>query len=186
MPSFDLHTEDTAPAESQVLLNQAMESFGFVPNLFLMLAESPALLEGYISLMNIVSKKGTLTEVEQQVVFMTSSFENECTYCMAGHTGLAKMSGIPDDVVEALRNGRDLADPKLQALRVFTAKMVTSRGNVTPEEVDAFIGAGFTKAQVLEVILGISMKTMSNYANHVAKTPVDGIMQSFAWVPATK
>ena len=100
---------------------------------------------------------------------------------MAAHTGIAKQSGVPDDVIAAVRSGRPIQDAKLDALRVFTEQVFHTRGNVTGEQVDAVIDAGYTKANVLEVVLGTALKVISNYTNHIAETPVDKPFEAFAW-----
>lgn len=185
MTTFDLHTIETAPQASQPLLEGAEKTFGFIPNLQRVFAESPALLEGYMTLWDVFAKS-SFTPVEQQVVYLASNYENECHYCMAGHTGLAKMAGVPDDVIAAIRDGQPIADPKLEALRQFTAKIVVSRGWVEPNDVAAFIAAGYTKEAILDVILGAAVKVMSNYTNHIAETPVDDVMRGNAWTHPDK
>lgn len=114
---------------------------------------------------------------------MTNNRLNGCAYCMAAHTTISKMQRLPNDVIEALRKGESIADEKLEALRVFAAKVNTARGFVAPADVEAFLAAGYTKANLLEVILGTSLKVLSNYTNHVANTPLDAAFQDNAWTP---
>jgi alkylhydroperoxidase family enzyme len=97
------------------------------------------------------------------------------------HTGLAKLDAVPDDVVEALREGTPVADPKLEALRTFTVQVVRERGWVRDDDVQSFLDAGYTRQHILEVILGMAHKVISNYTNHLAKTPVDAAFKEFAW-----
>lgn len=180
MTHFPLHSVGTAPAASMPLLEGARKAFGFVPNLQKVFATSPTILEGYMTLWSVF-EKSSFSKVEQQVVYLTSNYENECHYCMAGHTGLATMAGVPSDVITALRDGKVIADPKLQALRAFTSKVVTRRGWVCDADVQAFIDAGYSQQAVLDVILGVAVKVMSNYTNHIASTPVDDVMKANAW-----
>ena len=180
MATFTLHTEESAPEGSQPTIKQAKAAFGMLPNLMATFAESPATIEGYLTLMGIFGKSD-FSPTEQQVVLMTNNRLNECHYCMAAHTGIAKQSGVPDDVIEALRSGSPIQDAKLDALRVFTEQVFDTRGNVNSEQVDAFIGAGYTKGNVLEVVLGTALKVISNYTNHIAETPVDKPFEAFAW-----
>ena len=114
-------------------------------------------------------------------MWQTINVEHGCHYCVPAHTGIAKMMGIDDAITEALRNETPLPTPRLEALRTFTLAMVRSRGNVTDAETQAFLAAGYTKQQILEVVLGVAQKVMSNYTNHLAQTPVDEVMQKFAW-----
>ena len=185
MTDFDPHSIESAPEASKASLEHSQKAYGFLPNLHAVMAEAPTLLEGYKTLAGIF-EKGTFTPIEQQVVYLTSNYENECHYCMAAHSGIAKMVGAADDVVTALREGTPIADAKLEALRVFTRKIVVTRGWVDAADVTAFLAAGYTEAQVLEVILGTAVKVMSNYTNHLAQTPVDDRFAPLSWTHPDK
>ena len=100
---------------------------------------------------------------------------------MPAHTGIAKMMKVSDDITDALRNETPLPTAKLEALRTFTIQMVRQRGNATDEHIEAFFAAGYSHRAVLDVILGIAQKTMSNYINHVAVTPVDEVFHPLKW-----
>ena len=180
MPTFPSHTIDTAPAESRNGLDNAKRAFGFVPNLQSYMAESPELLAGYSALWDLFSRS-TLTAHEQQVVYLSSNFENDCHYCMAGHSALAKMIRMDDDVIAALRAGTPLPDAKLEALHRFATIVVRERGFAPDAEVDAFLAAGYTRRNVLEVVLGVATKVMSNYTNHIVHTPYDAFMKGNEW-----
>ena len=180
MPDFTIHTQETAPAASKPMLEGLQKAIGFVPALYGVLAEAPKALEAYEVLARLF--KGTsLTTTEQHVVWLTINYENNCGYCVPAHTGLAKMDAVPDGVIEALRNGTAIADPKLEALRQFTVQVVNKRGWANEGEVQAFLDAGYTRQQILEVILGLAHKVISNYTNHMANTPVDAPFKRFAW-----
>ena len=180
MTNFKTHTIDSAPEASQPLLQGAKDAFSFVPNLLATMAEAPALLEGYLTLAGIFDKTN-LSETERQIILMTNNRLNGCTYCMAAHTTLSQMAGVDADIIEALRNNTPIADPKLEALRTFAAVINESRGWPTEEQVNDFINAGYTQQTVLEVILGTSLKVLSNYTNHVAETTVDDAFAANAW-----
>jgi alkylhydroperoxidase family enzyme len=180
MTKFTSYTESSAPEGSKAGLAATKAAFGFVPNLQAIMAESPELLTGYAQLWDLFSKS-TLTPHEQQVVYMTSNFENECHYCMAGHSTLAKMIKMDPAVIEALRAGKPLPDGKLEALHRFATLVVRNRGWVSDADADAFIAAGYTKRNVLEVILGVATKVMSNYTNHIAHTELDAFMHGNEW-----
>lgn len=177
---FTIHNLDTAPEESKQALAHAKETFGFIPNLEGIFAEAPALLKGSMALWDLFETT-SLTKIEQQVIYLTANFENSCNYCMAAHSGLAKVIGMSPENIKALRNGTPMPDAKLQALRHFTRQMVKNRGWVENSELEAFMEAGYSKQQVLEVILGIAIKVMHNYTNHVAETPLDRQFQSNIW-----
>jgi uncharacterized peroxidase-related enzyme len=180
MSDYKVYTAEDAPEKSRPILDQAQKSFGFVPNLFGILAESPSALEGYAAIGNAFSKS-SLSPVEQQVVLLTTSFENGCTYCMAAHSAVAAMVKAGDDVVQALRDGDSIPDQRLEALRSFTRRIVEKRGWLSQEDLRSFLDAGFTKEQVLEVITGVAQKTLSNYTNHIAHTQLDETFQPFSW-----
>ncbi|TDV23317.1 alkylhydroperoxidase family enzyme [Paraburkholderia caballeronis] len=180
MTAFQSYTIDTAPAASKTGLEDTKRAFGFVPNLQSYMAEAPELLAGYSALWDLFSKS-TLTAHEQQVVYLTANFENDCHYCMAGHSTLAKMIKMDEGVIAALRAGTPLPDAKLEALHRFTTLVVRERGFVPDADVDAFLAAGYTRRNVLEVILGVATKVMSNYTNHIVHTPYDAFMQGNEW-----
>ncbi|WP_028220820.1 carboxymuconolactone decarboxylase family protein [Paraburkholderia oxyphila] len=180
MTTFNAYTIENAPASSKALLEGTQATFGFVPNLQSYMADSPELLAGYSALWDLFAKS-TLTPHEQQVVYLTSNFENNCHYCMAGHSTLAKMIKMDPAVIAALRDGAALPDAKLEALHRFTTIVVRERGFVPDTEVDAFLAAGYTRRNVFEVILGVATKVMSNYTNHVVHTPYDAFMKGNEW-----
>ncbi len=182
MNSFPVHTLQTAPERSRVRLKQIEKSFGFIPNLAGVFAEAPAALEAYFTLADIFEKT-TLTPAQRQVVLLAVSRENRCHYCMAVHTTVARMQNLPEPVIQALRGGQRLGDPKLEALRAFAADLVGKRGLLDAAELQAFLDAGYTRQTVLEVIVGLAMKTISNYTNHIAATPLDKAFQAAAWSP---
>ena len=185
MTEFTIHTLESAPEASKPTLEEAKKAYGAVPNLHAVLAEAPAALEAYDALWKAFGRT-SLSPIEKQVVYLTSSYENECHYCMAGHSVLARMAGMESAAIEALREGTPLPDPKLDALRGFAREVVTSRGRVSEETVSAFLAAGYTRQSVLEVILGISVKVLSNYTNHIANTPFDPFMKDTAWTHPDK
>ncbi len=183
MSIFSIHTKETAPEASRPILDGAGRSYGFVPNLLGGLAEAPAALEGYVTLSGIFDKT-SFTPTERQVVLISVSVENGCAYCVAAHSTVAGMHKVPEDVIAALRDGRPIADPRLEALRRFTVAVVQKRGSVTHGEVQNFIAAGFDRGQALEVVLGVALKTLANYANHLVDTPIDRAFAPREWAPA--
>lgn len=182
MSTFNVHNQESAPENSRPLLAGAQQAFGFVPNLIGTFAESPATLEAYLALGQIFDKS-SFSATERQTVILAASRYNECHYCVAAHSVVAGMQKVPADVIEALRNDTPIADARLEALRQFTTAVVDQRGWVSEDEVDAFIAAGFTRAQVLEVVLGVTFKTLSNYTNHIADTPLDDAFAGAALAP---
>ena len=181
MTDFKVHTIESAPEKSKPILEGARKALGFVPNQYAVFAESPAVLEAYTTLWTILDRSTSFTATELQVILLTTIFENECDYCMAAHTTISQMQKVPADVIEALRAGKPLADPKLEALRTYTRAVVESQGWVSEETLQKFLDAGYERRHALEVVLGVSFKIMSNFTNHVAETPLDVNFQANAW-----
>ncbi|MCT7655335.1 hypothetical protein MBH78_12905 [Oceanimonas sp. NS1] len=115
------------------------------------------------------------------MVFMTSNFENNCHYCVPGHTWMMKSAGMPEEVIEALREGTRIPDARLQALHDFTKALLDQRGHIGDEQLQAFLDAGFTRRQALEVLTGLASKLISNFTNALTHTEVDAAMQPYAW-----
>ncbi|MBY0422333.1 MAG: carboxymuconolactone decarboxylase family protein [Parvularculaceae bacterium] len=186
MTQFTVHTIETAPQASKPLLEGVKTAWGFIPNLQATLAESPLALGAYDGLFNAVAKQSTFTPAEQQVAYLAINVFHGCEYCTMGHTWLARNAKLDEDAIQALRDGAPIKDARLQALRVFAETVVRERGFAGDASVDAFIAAGFTKAQVLEVVAIIATKTISNYTNHLAHTPKEGFMSdpALAWTSA--
>jgi len=180
MTDFTLHDKQSAPAESTALLDVSINAFGMVPNLHAVMAEAPGLLEGYQRLHQLFLDS-SFDDEETTVVWQTINVEHECHYCVPAHTGIAKSMKVDDAITDALRDETPLPTAKLEALRDFTLSVVRDRGNVNDDTVQTFLDAGFTKRQVLEVVLATAQKVMSNYTNHLANTPIDKPFQKFEW-----
>ncbi|HSC46626.1 MAG TPA: carboxymuconolactone decarboxylase family protein [Gammaproteobacteria bacterium] len=183
MTRFDVYTPITAPAGSQQMLSEVQQAFGFLPNLYGVIAESPTALKAAIS-MGDAYRTGSLSAAEQQVVLLAVSVENRCEFCTAAHSFTARHIGkLPDADVQALRQGRNPADSRLATLAHFTRLVVSRRGWVPEAELEAFLAVGYTRAQVIEVILGVAMKTLHNYIDHLAHTPLNPQFQPERWSP---
>lgn len=180
MSKFPYHTQDTAPTNARPLLEGAQMKYGMIPNLYAKMAEAPMLLQAYLQVADLFSKSG-LTPTEQQVVLLTTSRVNGCGYCMGAHSVLADMGGVPADVTNAIRNDSAISDSKLEALRQFTAKLVEAHGWLPEADVEAFLSAGYKPTNVLDVVLGVGQKTLSNYTNHLVGTELDTAFSGRAW-----
>jgi uncharacterized peroxidase-related enzyme len=178
-------TVDTAEPRAKAALEATEKSLGFIPGMYANMANAPGVLETYLGGYKLFRAESGFTPAEQEVVFLTISRENGCGYCMAAHSMIAeKMSKVPAPVLDALRRGADLPDSKLQALAKFTRVMFESRGRPSRAEVQAFVGAGYSERQVLEIILALAVKTLSNYSNHVFHTEIDPAFAGYRWSDA--
>lgn len=180
MTDFTLHTQTTAPEESKPLLEHSIKAYGMLPNLHATMAEAPGLLEAYKTVGDLF-QNSSFDADELTVIWQTINVEHECHYCVPAHTGIAHNMKVDNAIIEALRNETPLPTEHLEALRTFTLQIVRGRGNVVDADVSTFLAAGFSKRQILEVVLGAAHKVMSNYTNHLAQTPVDAPFQQFLW-----
>ena len=171
-----------ADPRQKLIVEDATKKNGGWPNMYGNMINSTGLLETYLHGYNMFRTESGFTPIEQEVVFLSLSYENECNYCMAAHSFIAdKMSKVPAAVTDAIRAGQPIADDKLQALSLFTKQLFISRGRPTKEEVTNFLYAGFDEKKILEIILALAVKTLSNYSNHLFNTEVDDMFKGRTW-----
>lgn len=164
----------TAPVSSKPVLERIKITNGFIPNLMAMFANNPAVLQGYVAL-DSAFEGGSFWARERQLILLAASVENNCTYCIAAHsTVLKRMLRTPDEIVSAVRNNTTVPDAKLNALVTLVKELVRERGYAKEETIQSFIAAGYKKDQVMELLLGIALKTISNYLDHMSPAPIDG------------
>ena len=180
MSRFAQHTIANAPERSKPLLEKVQKALRFIPNLYATFAESPAVLEGYLALSASLDK-GALSAVERQLVEIAVSAENQCTYCVAAHSTIAGMFKARPEVVTAVRTGAPVGDAKLDALVTFTRAVVRDKGFVPETAVAAFLAAGYSKAQLLEVVGHVGLKTIANYTHALAGFPLDEAFRPQQW-----
>ncbi|MDQ5910442.1 MAG: hypothetical protein QG599_2538 [Pseudomonadota bacterium] len=175
-------TLDNADPEARAVLEKAQAQVGFIPNMYARMVNSPGLLTAYLDSYALFRQQSGFTPVEQEVVFLTISRENGCEYCVGAHSVLAdNLSKVPTAVTDAIRAGALIPDDQLAALSQFTQVMVAKRGLPSRAEVDDFLSAGYSETQILEIVLAIAVKTLSNYANHLFHTPLDEVFAARAW-----
>lgn len=177
---FEIHTAATAPVLAKPLLENVKSKFGMVPNLFGIMANSPILLQGYLGMAEVFSQT-SFDATEQQIVLLTVSVGNGCTYCVAAHSAIADMSGVKTEITDAVRAGAKIADPKLEALHFLTHEIVETRGWPSEKAKADFFAAGYSQEAFLEVVLGVALKTASNYMNHATNTPLEAAFAKRAW-----
>jgi len=180
MTTLKVHNIETAPENSKTFLEKSQKTFGMIPGLHGVLAGAPKTLEAYQILHQLFTET-SFNEDELTVVWQTINVDHACHYCVPAHTGIAKMMKVDDKITEALRNETALENTKLEALRTMTLSIVRNRGKVSQEDLTAFYLAGYEEKQILEIILGISQKIISNYTNHIANTPIDAPFNAFTW-----
>ena len=175
MTTFTIHTVESAPAEvKEVLETVQKDNNGYIPNLIGLLANAPTALEAY--------RRNSLTPVEREVVQITAAVTNGCAFCVAGHTAFSiKQIQMNDDLLQALRNRTPIeSDPKLDTLAKFTLAVINTKGRVGDEALGEFLEAGYTQENALDVVLGVSLASLCNYANNLANTPINPELQPYA------
>jgi uncharacterized peroxidase-related enzyme len=161
-----------SPAAAQPLLEAAKKQLGSVPNLFRVIASSPAALEGYFGL-NAALSKGSLDAKTRERIAVAVAELNGCGYCLSAHTYLGKnVAKLDDAEITANRSGAS-NDPKADAALKFATLVVRERGHVSDADVAAVKAAGYDDAQVIEIVLHVALNTLTNYVNEVAKTEID-------------
>ncbi|MCI0435017.1 MAG: carboxymuconolactone decarboxylase family protein [Gemmatimonadetes bacterium] len=180
MRRFQQYTIANAPGASRSLLQQVDKTLGFIPALFATIAESPAALEGSLVL-DASLAKGGLSAVERQLVEIAVSTENRCAYCVAAHSTIAAMLKAQPEIIAAVRAGDTVADPKIDALVTFTRAVMRSKGFIDEAEIAVFFAAGYDRAQLIEVVAHIGLKTMQNYVHALTGAPLDPEFVAQQW-----
>lgn len=172
---------DAAP-RARAALESAQQQLGFIPNMYAVMANSPILLESYLHTYRLFRQESGFSSIEQEVIFLTISRENNCHYCVSAHSFAADaMSKVPVEVTNAIRDGHEIPDAKLQALSKFTEKLLDKRGHPSEEDVASFLAVGYNEIHILNILQAIGVKILSNYANHLFDTKLDDIFKPREW-----
>ncbi len=170
MANFTVPTRAEVSLPNQQLFDSLQQGLGMVPNLYATLAHNETALGDYLTLQN---RKSTLRAREREVVNLVVSQVNRCPYCLAAHTAIGKMQGFTDEQVLEIRGGVASFDEKLDALARFVKVTTETRGHPAPEAVDALLAAGYNKANVVDIIITIGDKIMTNFLHGVTQVPID-------------
>lgn len=170
MTNFTVPTRGEVSENNQAIFDNLQKGLGFVPNLFAYYAKNETALGDYLALQN---RKSTLKAKEREVINLVTSQINGCRYCQSAHTVMGKMNGFTDEQVIELRKGSASFDTKLNALVKFTASVVENRGRATEESKEAFFAAGYTEANLIDVVIIIGDKIISNYIHNLTGLPID-------------
>lgn len=186
MTRLPLRTIEDAPEAAKAGLEAAQRNNGFLPNLVRLLANAPVALETYQTVSGINARAG-LGLAEREAVQITAAATHGCGFCVAGHTAVAyKKANLTEAVVDALRsNGGTVPDARLDAVANFTRAVIATRGAVADADLAVFKAAGFTDANALEVVLGVSLATLCNFANNLGQPALNPELQRYAWTGAT-
>ena len=182
MTGFAIKTTETAPVESRDLLGAVEEGVGFVPNIYGVFAGVPSALKGLASL-NEAFGESSFSPAEREIIALTTSVYNQCPYCVAGHSVFALRNGVDAETVSLIRAGSVSDDPQFQVLGQITHHILEKNGAIGAAEMRRFLNAGFRATQILELLLGIAGKTMTNFAAKIARVPLDAEFADHAWAP---
>jgi len=168
--------------KSKSILDNINKTLGFVPNMYYGMAHNTALLDIYTYGSESFKRNSGFSQIEQEVIFLTASYLNNCEYCMAAHSFISdNFTKVPEEITNALRMGESLSDSKLNALSSFTKTMLEKRGNVSDAELEIFFNAGYSEKHILGVIAGLALKTISNYTGHFTQSKLDNVFIGRKW-----
>jgi uncharacterized peroxidase-related enzyme len=181
MTRLPLRTIDDVAEAARELLVTAEKRNGFLPNLLRVLANAPVALETYLTVSGI-NARSSLTVAERETVQITAAATHGCGFCVAGHTAAAyKQAGLDKETVEALRNLGHVPDARLEAVARFTKAVIATRGRVDDVDFESFKAAGFSDQAALEVVLGVSLATLCNFANNLGGPPLNQQFEAYRW-----
>jgi AhpD family alkylhydroperoxidase len=178
--SFPDHTTESAPATAKRSLTAVRDHWGYLPSGAARMATSPHALDGFLK-MNAIFESTTLEPLAREVLIMTMATRNGCHLCVAIHTQRLTTMGADPDLIASLRSSAPLTDQHLEAVRLFTLRVLETTGNVGDDSLQAFLGHGYTPENALEVVLGIGTYTLSTLANRLTAAPLDPPLAPYAW-----
>ncbi|MDE5423953.1 carboxymuconolactone decarboxylase family protein [Ancylomarina sp. DW003] len=170
MTQFNVPTRNEVTANNQAIFDQLEKGLGFVPNLYAYFAKNDTALADYLALQN---RKSTLRAKEREVINLVVSQFNGCRYCQSAHTVLGGMNGFSEDQILEIRKGTASFDAKLDALAKFTLLVTENKGQVSNEAKDAFFAAGYSEVNMIDVVVIIGDKIISNYIHNLADFAID-------------
>ena len=172
MAALTPQTIESAPQGSKLTLQAIQKRDGFIPNLIATFASSPALLKGYVGL-DIAWEESSFSAQERQLICLTASVVNRCRYSIAAHATALKGLKVDPECIQAVRNRDPLGDGRLDALVALTRELVAERGFVAPKTLERFVAAGFNEVALMEVLIGVALKVMSDYLDNLTPLAID-------------
>lgn len=180
MLNYQIHRIETAPEKSKPLLELFTRAVGFVPSLAGAIANSPVLANSLLGLFQNVHG-GSFTEAEVQVLLLTNAVTNSCSWAVAFHTALGLKQGLDPADVQAIRERQLPKQRRYAALSGLAKTLIENRGQLTDDDLTAFLEAGFEKEHVLEVVAVVAASTITNYAGKITNPPLEAFLQEHAW-----
>jgi alkylhydroperoxidase family enzyme len=180
MNTYPIHTVDTAPDGSKQALLGLRQAFGMIPNLAATMANAPPLVNSFVAVFGQFGG-GTFSGGERQILLLSNAVANASAWAVAFHSTMALKEGVDPRDIEAVRRGELPRDARLAALSALTRTLIEQRGHLGVVDAKAFIAAGFDDSQLLEVITGVALSTLANYAGNIAQPPLEEPFQAQAW-----
>jgi alkylhydroperoxidase family enzyme len=180
MLDYQIHSIETAPEKSKPLLELFIHAVGFVPNLARAIANSSMLADSLLGLFKNVHSS-SFTEAEVQVLLLTNAVTNSSSWPVAFHTALGLEQGLDPADVQAIRERQLPKQKRYAALSGLAKKLIETRGQLTDDDVTAFLEAGFEKEQLLEVVAVVAASTITNYAGKITNPPLETSLREYAW-----
>ena len=170
MNNYTVPTREEVSADNQAIFDQLQKQIGFVPNLYAYYAHSATALADYLALQN---RRNSLRAKEREIINLVVSQVNGCEYCLAAHTAIGKMQGLTDEQILEIRRADVTFDDKFRALALFVRETVERRGRPSPEAAEALFAAGYTQAHLVDIVIVIGDKIISNYLHGITQIPID-------------
>jgi AhpD family alkylhydroperoxidase len=168
--TFTVPTREEVSSNNQQIFDSLHKMIGFVPNLYAYYAKSETALADYLALQN---RKNSLSGKQSEIINLVTSQINECRYCQSAHSVFGKFSGLTEEQILEIRRGSASFDAKLDALVKFTTSVVKNRGRASIDAKDAFFNAGYSEANLIDVVIVIGDKTISNYMHNLTNIEID-------------
>ena len=170
MATFNVPTREEVTENNQALFNTLKGKVGFVPNLYAYYAHNETALDDYLALQN---RKSTLKAREREIINLVVSEVNQCYYCLSAHTAIGKMNGFTDDQILEIRSGAASFDPKFDALARFVKDITVNRSKPSPEATEALFQVGYDQSNLVDILMVIGDKTISNFIHGTTQIPID-------------
>ena len=180
MSTYPIHTIETAPEGSRPALAGLRQALGLIPNLAATMADSPPLVNSFVSAFGQFAA-GTFTGAERQILLLSNAVANSCAWAVAFHSTMALKEGADPGDVAAVRRAELPSQPRLAALSRLTRTLIDKRGHLDADDADEFLAAGFERAQLLEVVMGVAVSALANYTGNIADPPLEAPFQAQAW-----
>ncbi len=170
MKTFTVPTREEVSTTNQAIFDKLQTGLGMVPNLYAYYAKNETALGDYLALQN---RKSTLRAKEREIINLVVSQLNDCAYCLAAHTAVGKMVGFTEEEIIAIRKAEITFDAKFAALAEFVKETTTNRGKPSAQTTEKLFAAGYNEANLVDIVMVIGDKIISNYLRGITQVPVD-------------